>query len=282
MRSVLVTGCSSGFGLWTSVAAAKAGWRVFASMRNLDKRDRLDKAAADAGVADRVEVVQLDVTDRDSIRAAVEHVLAATNRGLEAVVHNAGVSGGGAFEEFPEEEWRRMFETNFFGVLRLTQDLLPAMRERRRGRIVLVSSDSAVGGDPGLSLYSATKYALEGWAEALAYEVEPFGIKVVVIQPGAFKTEIWDSSPRYLPGPDSPYRDFGEKVQRFVEQKLEPSARDPKEVATLIVRTLEYAKPRFRYQAGPDSKAIAVLGRLPYRARAAIVKRVLGIHRPGK
>ena len=137
-RSVLITGCSSGFGMVTAAELARRGWRVFATMRNLEKRARLDEAVA--GVPDRVEVLRLDVNDQDSVDETIGHVLAETDGALGAAVHNAGVSGGGAFEDLSDEAVRAVMETNFFGVLRVTKAVLPAMRARRSGRVLIVSS----------------------------------------------------------------------------------------------------------------------------------------------
>ena len=149
MSHVLVTGCSSGFGLEIAVELAQRDWHVFATMRNLDKSGRLESFLTRS---DKVDVFQLDVTDGSSIERAVKEILAITGGRLEAVVHNAGVSHGAAFEDVPDDEARRVFETNFFGVLALTRAVLPVMREQRSGRIVLISSDSAFYGAPGLSI----------------------------------------------------------------------------------------------------------------------------------
>ncbi|HVM40205.1 MAG TPA: SDR family NAD(P)-dependent oxidoreductase [Acidimicrobiia bacterium] len=280
MRSVLVTGSSSGFGLEISVALASRGWRVFASMRDPDRRSALDAALATAGVdGDAVEVVQLDVTDGASITKGAGYVLEATGGALDAVVHNAGVSAGAVFEETPDEECRRVMETNFFGVLALTREVLPAMRAQRSGRLVLISSDSAFIGTPGMSVYCASKWALEGWGESLAMEVAPFGIGVVLVEPGAYKTEIWDKSPRYLPG-DSPYAEMAAAVSAKAEELSERFARDPKEVAEAVVKALDARRPRFRYAVGPDAKAMgAARGVMPFGARAWVVRRVLGLPR---
>ena len=170
-RSVLITGCSSGFGMVTAAELARRGWRVFATMRNLEKRARLDEAVA--GAPDRVEVLRLDVNDQDSVDETVGHVLAETDGALGAAVHNAGVSGGGAFEDLSDEAVRAVMETNFFGVLRVTKAVLPAMRARRSGRVLIVSSAAAFRGTPGQSHYIASKWAVEGWAESVSMEVRP-------------------------------------------------------------------------------------------------------------
>src|SRR5260221_11433980 len=183
-RSVLITGCSSGFGLDAAVALARKGWQVFPTMRNLDKRERLDKALADAGVADRATLLQLDVDDAASVDAALQQVFDATGGRLDGLVNNAGISLGGAFEDVDDADVRRVMETNFFGVLALTKAVLPAMRAQRSGHVLIVSSNSAFSGAPGMSAYTASKWAVEGWAESLAFEVSPFGIQVVLVEPG--------------------------------------------------------------------------------------------------
>ncbi len=199
MRTVLITGTSTGFGLVTTVELARRGWRVFATMRNLDRKAPLEAALTQAGVRDGVEISQLDVTDRASVAAAVTAVLAKTGGKLDAVVHNAGVATGGAFEDLPVAELRRVMETNFFGVLELTRALLPTLRAQRKGRIVIVSSESAFAGQPANSIYCASKWAIEGWAESIAFEVAQFGIDVVLVEPGPYVTDIWQSSPASVP-----------------------------------------------------------------------------------
>ena len=280
MATVLVTGCSSGFGLSTAVTLAGRGWEVFATMRNLDKRERLDKAAVDAGVPpDRLHVLRLDVTAPESIEHAVADVLGATNDSLDAVVHNAGVSAGGAFEDLPDADVRWIMETNFFGVLALTRAVLPSMRARRRGRVLVVSSNGAFSGTPGMSAYVASKWAIEGWAESVAYEVEPFGIHVVLVEPGSYRTDIWESSPRVIPD-DSAYREMGKIIEPMVERRVIARARDPQEVADTIARALEAPRPRLRYPVGPDAKVgLAIRGVVPFRAQKAVVTRVLGMRR---
>jgi NAD(P)-dependent dehydrogenase (short-subunit alcohol dehydrogenase family) len=280
MATVLVTGCSSGFGLSSAITLATRGWEVFATMRNPEKRERLDKAAAGAGVTtNRLHVLPLDVTDQASIDGAAGEVLGATNGSLDAVVHNAGVSAGGAFEDVPDDEVRRIMETNFFGVLALTRAVLPAMRARRRGRVVVVSSNSAFSGTPGLSAYNASKWAIEGWAESVAYEVEPFGIQMVLVEPGSYRTDIFDSSPRLIPD-DSAYGEMARIIEPMIERRVIARARDPQEVADTIVRVLETPRPRLRYPVGPDAKVgLAVRGVVPFRAQKAVVTRVLGMQR---
>ena len=249
MRSVLITGTSTGIGQATAVVLASRGWRVFATMRNLAKRGLLEQALKEAGVQNGVEVEELDVTSVASIEAAAASILSRTGNKLDAVVQNAGVAAAGALEDVPESELRRVMETNFFGVLGLTRALLPTFRAQGRGRIVIVSSEAAFIGQPTNAIYCASKWALEGWAEAVAYELEPFGIDVVLIEPGPYRTEIWESTPRFQP-PGSPYRAWVQQVFRAGDAHAASVARDPKEVALVIASALEARRPRFRYPVG--------------------------------
>ena len=207
MRSVLITGASAGIGLLAAVELAKRGWRVIATMRNLDRKGAL----AQSGAAGNVDLVQLDVTDAASISRGVGETLAFCGAWLDAVVHNAGVAAAGAFEDVPEAEQRSVMETNFFGVMALTRALLPTFRDQRSGRILVVSSEAAFHGYPCNSIYAASKWAVEGWAESLAFEVEQFGIDVVLVEPGPYVTDIWQTSPRNASA-GSAYRRWSEHV----------------------------------------------------------------------
>jgi NAD(P)-dependent dehydrogenase (short-subunit alcohol dehydrogenase family) len=249
MPTVLITGTSSGFGHVTTEVLAERGWRVFATMRNLAKKQSLECALKKAGLSERVTFVQLDVTDQASIEAAVAAMLIETGNTLDAVVHNAGVAVVGALEDWPESEIKRVMDTNFFGVLRLTRALLPTFRAQRRGRIVLVSSQAAFLGQPANSIYAASKWALEGWAESLAYEVDQFGIDVIAIEPGPYRTEIWNSI-RWIDPPESAYRPWMRQVRKGVDWHQARAARDPKEVALAVAGALDAARPRFRYRVG--------------------------------
>lgn len=245
MRTVLITGTSAGFGLVAAVELAKRGWHVIATMRNLERKGTLEAALAQSGAAHNVDIVQLDVTDAASITKGVADTLAINGGSLDAVVHNAGVAAGGAFEDIPEAELRRVMETNFFGVMALTRALLPTFRKQRSGRIVIISSESAFNGQPGNSIYVASKWAVEGWAESLAYDVDQFGIDVVLIEPGPYVTDIWQASPRIAPA-GSVYRRWSENVFRAGDAHVAAKGRDPQEVAAKIANVLEARRPRFR------------------------------------
>jgi len=279
MRTVLITGTSTGFGLSTAVELAKRGWRVFATMRNLEKQGPLTDALAKAGVAERVTIAQLDVTDNQSVQAAVAAVLEATGGTLDAVVHNAGVAVGGAFEDLPDADLRRVMETNFWGVLELTRALLPTFRKQRAGRIVIVSSESAFAGQPANSIYCASKWAIEGWAESLAFEVSRFGINIVLIEPGPYITDIWDSSPRISPE-GSPYRTWSQYVFRAGDAHVAARGRDPIEVARAIASALQARRPSFRNPVGRIARISHFMrGKIPSPLWRAIAERYLGLHR---
>ena len=189
MPTVLITGTSTGIGHVTTEVLAARGWRVFATMRDLTKKGLLEAALESAGV--RVSILQLDMGDAASIHAAVAAMLKQTGNAVDAVVHNAGVAVAGALEDLPQSEIRRVMETNFFGVLELTRALLPTFRAQNSGRIVVVSSQAGFVGQPANSIYCASKWALEGWAESMAYELDAFGIHVILVEPGPYKTQIW-------------------------------------------------------------------------------------------
>ncbi len=275
--SVLVTGTSSGLGLESAVELAGRGWLVVASMRDPGRRAALDARTGAAGL-EPLDVVRLDVTDGDSAKQAVEETLELSGGRLDALVSNAGTASGGAFEDTDEAEWQRVLDTNLLGAMRMAKLVLPVMRARRSGRLLFVSSDSARYGNPGLSLYCASKWALEGWAESLAYEVEPLGVRVVLVEPGNYDTAIWASTPRVTP-PGSAYAGLSAAVERFVAQDHLPRSRDPREVGRAVADALGARRPPFRVPVGPDARLAAVLGRLPYRVTAAAVRRVTGLHR---
>lgn len=277
MRTVLITGTSTGIGLVTAELLAAKGWRVFAGMRNTQKKDALENSLRAGGLSESVAIVELDVVSQASIEAGVASILSRTGGTLDAVVHNAGTAAAGALEDLPDAEIKRVFETNFFGVLRLTRAVLPAFRAAKRGRIVIVSSEAAFCGQPLNSIYCASKWAVEGWAESLAFEVFPFGIDVALIEPGPHRSEIWHSSPRFVPR-ESPYFAWSQRVLINADQHYERIAGDTKNVAKAIAAALEAKHPRFRYPVGPFARLNHFLrGKVPTRLIRRGTKRYLGL-----
>jgi NAD(P)-dependent dehydrogenase (short-subunit alcohol dehydrogenase family) len=194
----LITGSSRGLGRSIAAAAAKSGARVMATARRPEDLDDLV-----AEYPDRVRAFALDVTDRQAARAAVQATIAEFGR-LDVVVNNAGYANSGAIEEMTDEDFRDQVEANLFGVVNVTRAALPVMRGQRSGVLVQVSSiGGRVGGTPGMGAYQTAKFAVEGFSEALASEVGPLGIKVIIIEPGAFRTDWQGSSMvRHEAGPD--------------------------------------------------------------------------------
>lgn len=250
-KVALITGCSSGFGKLTAVALARAGFRVVATMRNLEKRAALDDAAKEAGV--QLDMRRLDITEYDSLPAFAERVVAAYGR-LDVLVNNAGFSVSGFAEDITLEEIRHNFETNFFGHLAMTKAVLPQMRKQRSGHIIMLSSMAGLIAQPLISTYCATKHALEGWSEALRIETHSLGIRVVLVEPGAFETDIWEKNvvmAKHAVLPESPNYERSLRFREFVQKNV--SKADARQVADLIVRIAQDPDPKLRYLIGRDA-----------------------------
>ncbi|MBA2876488.1 oxidoreductase [Thermaerobacillus caldiproteolyticus] len=253
-----VTGASSGFGLLTSVALASEGYRVLASMRDLDNKGRLEAAAKEAGVTDRIEIIQLDVTDFSAAEAVIQDVIHRYGR-IDLLVNNAGYAAGGFTEELAVEEWRRQFETNFFGLVAVTKAVLPSMRKRRSGKIVNISSISGRIGFPSMGPYVASKFAVEGFSESLRMEMLPYGVHVVLIEPGSYKTDIWSKGMGAVTiNPNSPYVKEMKEILKYVNQVAD-TAPAPDEVIQQIVQVAKSPYPKLRYPVGKGVKLGIVL-----------------------
>ncbi|MCK6592575.1 MAG: SDR family NAD(P)-dependent oxidoreductase [Polyangiaceae bacterium] len=268
---VIITGTSSGIGLAAAVECAVAGFRVVATMRNLDRRKALVDAAAARGV--NVDVEQLDVTAENAPAKVRELVLKyGPPFGL---VNNAGIGIGGAFEEQSERDIHDQFNTNVFGLMTMTRAVLPAMRAASRGRIINISSLSGRVGLPIVSVYAATKHAVEGFSEALRWEVEPFGIDVCLIEPGTFKTPIFFENQRRgeLIDKNGPYAALCERLEAFMTRAAE-KANPPDHVGRAVARVLRDPSPPFRTLVGADAMALVTLRRaLPDRLFATGLRR---------
>ena len=277
MAVVLITGCSTGFGLLTAVACAKKGDTVFASMRDPSKSEALTSAAASAGQS--VEVLQLDVTDDASVTRAVQQVLDTAGR-IDALVNNAGVGIQGPVGETGDDEMHTVFETNFFGPFRLVRAVLPHMRERGSGTIVNVSSLAGVVASPGGGIYAASKFALEAATEALHYEVQQFGVRVALIEPGGFGTSFTDNrimARRFTEA--SPYFPAYERFHGAMSSLPgRDEAGDPQDVADAIVGAIHDDDVKLRNLVGNDAVAIAGLRkRLSDEELAQMVRGMLGV-----
>jgi len=274
-RTALVTGCSSGFGLLTAVELARRGFHVYATMRDLARRERLDHAAQDAGVS--LSVLPLDVTRAESIAAVVDEVLATTKR-IDVLVSNAGFGLGGFVEDLTLDELREQFDTNFFGAVAVSKAVLPAMRARHAGRLIFVSSVNGFLGFPGLAAYCSSKFALEGFAETLRWEVLPEGIYVSLVEPGSFPTPIYGRNFRRAAAATkstSPYYARGRRLESRVLGQIAASKRDPGVVARAIARVATTPRPRLRYQVGIEAHLLRIARRvLPDRALEEAMRRL--------
>jgi NAD(P)-dependent dehydrogenase (short-subunit alcohol dehydrogenase family) len=239
MGVVLITGCSSGFGLGSAVGFAQAGDRVYASMRTPSKQGALRKACEEAGV--EVEVLQLDVTDDASVKDAVGGVISAEGR-IDVLVNNAGVGWLYAIETMPDELLRQTFETNLFGTVRMLRAVLPHMRAQGSGTIVNVSSVAGHVPAPFTGFYPVTKHALRAMSEGLAMELEDHGIKVALIEPGFYRTNILSDQDGEPVDPSSPYLTGETKTREYWGSAVENGG-DPQEICDLIVSVGRSADP---------------------------------------
>ena len=251
-KVALVTGSSSGMGFTTAVMLARAGIHTYASMRNLKKSKTITDLADKENLP--LQVIQLDVNDDKSVKDAIAKIVTEKER-IDVLVNNAGYGLFGSIEDVSIEEMKAQFETNFFGVMRVTQLVLPIMRKQKSGTIVNVSS---VGGRislPVLSAYNSTKFALEGLSESMSYELEPFGIKVVIIEPGVIRTNIMNSSifAKKAQDPKSPYFSLIQKVENNFKSMMENKSSPPEEVAKVILGALTSKNPQLRYTVGDDA-----------------------------
>jgi NAD(P)-dependent dehydrogenase (short-subunit alcohol dehydrogenase family) len=251
----LVTGSSSGIGFETALILARNGFHTYASMRNLEKSKDITQIAHKEKLP--LQVVKLDVNSDTSVKDAVDQIVK-ENKIIDVLINNAGYGLFGSLEDTSIEEIKAQFETNFFGVIRVTQQVLPVMRKQKSGTIVNVSSVGGRIGLPCLSAYHSTKFAVEGLSESMSYELDSFGIRVVIIEPGVIRTNIMNSSvlAKKALDPKSPYSSLIQKVENSFESMLKNAASPPEEVAKVILQAISSESPRLRYTAGNDADDI--------------------------
>jgi NAD(P)-dependent dehydrogenase (short-subunit alcohol dehydrogenase family) len=246
-KSVLITGASDGLGKALALLLAERGYRVFAAGRSPQKLAQLDAEARENKLP--LESLTLDVCSDDSVQHAVNNVLGKAG-GIDVLVNNAGVNYTAAVEDLTMDDWRAQFETNFFGVLRVTRAVLPHMRERRRGRILMMSSLSGLVTAPTQGAYSSSKHALEGLSNALRMELYPFGIDAVLIEPGYIITGIGKAaaelSKRYLEK-NGPYASLYARFFTNVAAARARSRTTPEDCARVMLHAIETLRPKPRY-----------------------------------
>lgn len=251
MPSVLITGTSTGIGLATALRFARAGYRTWATMRDLARAGPLREARESEGLD--LELLRLDVTDQPSIDDAMAEALPG---GLDALVNNAGWAGGAPLEIVPEEQHRAMFDANYFGAVRMAQAVLPHMRERRSGVIVNVTSIAGRIAMPNQVPYTASKWALEGASEALAHEVRRFGVRVKIVEPGVIMTSIFENAKAQTRfDRSSPYVDLMRRNGKFYSAGHRAN-QPPEIVADAIFDAVESDSDRLRYVVGADAESL--------------------------
>jgi NAD(P)-dependent dehydrogenase (short-subunit alcohol dehydrogenase family) len=272
----LITGSSSGIGLATSLYLARRGYTVWATMRNLEKASELRKIIESERLP--IELAQLDVCDDSSVKETIMQILQKSGR-IDVLVNNAGYGLRGAIEEVSLDEWKRQFETNFYGVIRVTQAVLPQMRAQRSGAIVNISSVLGRMAIPFSGPYTASKFALEGLTETLRYELAPWNIKVVLIEPGFIATNFQQNAQlaQAAQSQDSPYALFKQASGRRVQRNIYRAA-PPERVAETIYRAIAHPTPKLRYAVGRDARLVLPLRRfLPEGLFERILKKQLGL-----
>jgi len=269
-KAVLITGCSSGIGYATAERLADVGWKAYATARDVEKIAPLEKRGC--------RLLPLDVTDEDSMRSAVDEV-ERQEGAVGVLVNNAGYSQSGAVEAVPMDKVRSQFETNVFGLVRMCQLVLPGMRRQGYGRIVNLSSMGGKLTFPGAGHYHATKHAVEALSDALRFEVEGFGVRVSIIEPGLIRTGFADAAIGSMDGSEAgPYAGFDEAVAKATTENYErgPISRlsgGPEAVAEAIERAISAQSPRSRYAVTPSARLFLGLRHLlPDKAWDAVLR----------
>tara|TARA_B100000929_G_scaffold172693_1_gene136793 strand:+ start:2393 stop:3238 length:846 start_codon:yes stop_codon:yes gene_type:complete len=249
-KVAIVTGSSSGIGLETSLALARDGFYTFASMRDINKDEKIKEAIEKENL--NIEILQLDVDSEESVNSAINTIIEKKGQ-IDVLINNAGYGMWGTVEDVSIDEFKKQFETNFFSIIRLIHKVAPIMRNRGSGNIVNVSSVAGRIGFPVSPAYISSKFALEGLSESLRFELMPFGVNVIIIEPGVIKTNFFDSMKLAEKAQqDSTYKEITEKVISGVKMMAEMGTH-PKEVADVIIKAINEEKPLPRYVVGNDA-----------------------------
>jgi len=280
-RSVVITGASRGLGLASAARLYARGWHVVAAMRSPDAGlERLRSVTGAAPGDPGLTAVTLDLSDAGSIVSAAKSITEAIGA-PHVVVHNAAFVAVGFVEEMPSNVVEQIITTNVIGPIRLTRELLPAMRRAGRGRIVVVSSVGAIRGMPAISIYSASKGAIERWAEAFAHEIAPFGLGVTVLSTGTFRTDVYDENyTKHYADRQGPYAPHHAGLDRAGERVIR-SAKPPERFAAALEKALEKDAPFARHAVGADARMMLVASRLlPTAALQSAARLATGLPRP--
>jgi NAD(P)-dependent dehydrogenase (short-subunit alcohol dehydrogenase family) len=253
-KVAVVTGSSTGIGFETALLLARAGFHTYATMRDLKKSKNMVEIANAENLP--LEVLQLDVNDDTSVKSAIGKIIAENGR-IDVIVNNAGYGLFSPLEDVTLDQVREQFETNFFGVIRVMHEVIPTMRRQRNGTIVNVSSLVGRVGLPLSSAYVATKFALEGLSESMRYELNEFGINIMLIEPGVIKTNFMENlkTAERTSKSKSPYADLVDSVTKEFGKMMNSSS-SPIIVAEAILRAITSKDPEFRYVVGDDAESI--------------------------
>ena len=247
-KVAVVTGSSSGIGFETALALAREGYYTYATMRNTKKGSTILDIAKKENL--KIEVLELDVDSEDTIKSSIAKIIQDKKR-IDVLVNNAGYFLVGCLEDLSVDDVKAQFETNFFGVIRIIQEVLPTMRKQKSGIIVNISSVAGRIGFPVTPAYISSKFALEGLSESMRYELAPFNIKTIIIEPGVIKTNLF-ATLKKTTKPDSVYKDITEKVMQGLTM-MSQMATPPQEVARTIVNAVKAENPLPRYPVGNDA-----------------------------
>lgn len=280
LEPVLVTGATDGLGRATAILLAERGYRVFAGGRSAERRADLGRLAREKNLP--LEALELDVTSDAAVKAAVAEIERRAGP-VAVLVNNAGIGIGAAMEEISIDDMRKQLETNLFGVLRVTQRVLPGMRKLRRGRIINMSSVAGKISSPIMGPYSASKHALEAISDSMRLELYPFGVQVILIEPGYIATSIGRNSMELSAAyanaaASSPYAPVYQAFRASFAKSMTNSRTTPEDCAAVILRAIEAVRPRARYAVTPEAKmALRMRWLLPDRIMDRMVRKSLGL-----
>jgi len=248
-KVALVTGSSSGIGLETALALARDGYKTFASMRDISKAGELENAAKKENLP--IDVIKLDVDKEESIVSAIKKVISEGGR-LDGLVNNAGYGQFGCTEDVSIDDFRKQFETNFFSIIRIIQEVAPIMRNQKSGSIINISSVAGRMGLPGSPAYISSKFALEGLGECLRYELGQFGIKTTLIEPGVIKTNFFESMKIPDSKTDPKYKELTDHILSGLKMMVQMGT-PPSQVADVIIKAIHDDEMLPRYVVGTDA-----------------------------
>lgn len=249
-RTVLVTGCSSGIGLATCHVLSRNNFMTYGTVRNLSKAKKIQDLMNRENLS--LKILRLDVNDNQSIKLAIKKILNDTGR-IDVLINNAGYGMFGPIEEITTQEIKKQFETNFFGAIRLIKAIVPIMRKQGNGTIVNISSMVGRFAVPLNSAYVSSKFAVEGLSESISFELEEFGIRVIVIEPGVVKSDFFHNVKVKGMNLESPYHELMERRVNFLDKAMKNSLTSSYDVAGTILDALNSKDPKFRYVIGNDA-----------------------------